>query len=169
MFTPLQSWERLTLGRRGWAVGSMLGLIATLFYFWGPANWGHTGSVNVLSFLSVPATPGILIAEIFFDLEALRSVYVALACAANYLFWGCYGVILYRVFRSNLAQENRLVGFALFSFFWSVVGMAYALNSGVVFNHPSRALLILLVALLLALVSLAPLFAFLATPTTQKF
>lgn len=173
---PLAPWETLTPARRGWAVGSVFGLLVTIFYYIGPGLWGHYGVINFFSFLSIPATPGILIAEQLMNLPVpalhengtiARACYAGFSGGANYILWGGYLALVYRAIHWNHIQDVRMVGFCLFTFFWSVVGMAYALNSGVIFNEVSADSVILLIALFLALLSLAPVFAYLIDQPTQ--
>jgi hypothetical protein len=168
----LKNWEHLSASRRGWALGSIFGLFMTALYFFGPATWGHHGGINLSSFLAVPATLGILCAEsLLADLPRslfaygplpTRIAYVATAGLVNYIFWGSYCYFLYRTLQSGQLSGAPMAFFSLFMFFCSVVGIAYSLNSGVRFNQISTSLFILLTALLLALLSIVPLFSYLA-------
>ena len=167
----LKPWEHLTFPRRGWAVGSIFGLIITTLYLFLYGTKIIPVNSFYFIFLTIPTLPGILFAEQIIPYLQLhfpfkvRFVYALLVTTGNYFFWGGVSSFIFRLAHRVTLRNLRTPYLAFVILFFGVASMAYSLGRGIRLRALSVDLIILLVGLMLCLFSMTTIYAYLLDNT----
>jgi hypothetical protein len=162
-------WGSLNESRRGWALGSILGLGITAFYFIAAIKGLNPyGAHYTFSLVSSPAIPGLFCAEqisqfvhqrlFALDRQSTQIFYIGLCSLINYFFWGGYFSLLFKVTVEKKSINYKILFFSFLNLFTAVIGISYSINRGVSLQNLSPSLFILFCSLALAMISFVIIF-----------
>ena len=164
-------WKKLTEARRGWAVGSIFGLLATTLAYGAIPAFQRYGSVYFFNLHSLPSIPGVLFSEkiliwainanLQINYAKLHFLQAFIACLINYPLWGAYFAIIFKHTEQPTPFHFWTMLFFLMTFFSGMITVTYTLRRGMVLAEFSPAFYLFIVGFILTLLSLGVLMTWL--------